>query len=199
MAVTFQLPSDLEDELRGQLRDLHAVAKEALLVSLYRQGKLSHPALAKALGLDRVGTEDVLRKHGVNDHPVSAPARIRRTPGVVGGDARVRDTRIPVWTLVELRKQAGPTSSSWRTSPASRRTIYTPRGITTAVTPPKSTKPSRRRRKASPETASASRAPEVRPICHVACRSYTRTFRSPSQEPNRPASMSRRVAPQRQL
>src|SRR5687768_4497871 len=105
MAVTFQLPTDLEDELRGQLRDLDAVAKEALLVSLYRQGKLSHASLAKALGLDRVGAEDVLRKHGVNDQPANAGERIRKTPGVVGGDARVRDTRIPVWTLVELRKQ----------------------------------------------------------------------------------------------
>ena len=105
MAVTFQLPTDLEDELRSELLDLDAVAKEALLVSLYRQGKLSHASFAKALGLDRVGTEGVLGKHGVNDHPANAGEKIRKTPGVVGGDARVRDTRIPIWTLVELRKQ----------------------------------------------------------------------------------------------
>jgi uncharacterized protein (DUF433 family) len=30
---------------------------------------------------------------------------ITRTPGVSGGDACVRDTRIPVWTLVQLQKQ----------------------------------------------------------------------------------------------
>jgi uncharacterized protein (DUF433 family) len=30
--------------------------------------------------------------------------RISRTPGVVGGDACIRDTRIPVWTLVQLKK-----------------------------------------------------------------------------------------------
>jgi uncharacterized protein (DUF433 family) len=29
---------------------------------------------------------------------------IRRTEGVVGGDARVRNTRIPVWTLVQFKK-----------------------------------------------------------------------------------------------
>jgi uncharacterized protein (DUF433 family) len=29
---------------------------------------------------------------------------IKRTPGVSGGDACVRDTRIPVWTLVGLQK-----------------------------------------------------------------------------------------------
>ena len=67
MAVSFQLPTDLEHELRSELRDLDAEAKEALLVSLYRQGKLSHLAFSKALGLDRFETEDVLRKHNVTE------------------------------------------------------------------------------------------------------------------------------------
>jgi uncharacterized protein (DUF433 family) len=30
---------------------------------------------------------------------------IRSTPGVCGGQARIRDTRIPVWTLVAYRQQ----------------------------------------------------------------------------------------------
>lgn len=67
MTVSFQLPADLERELRGEFRDLEGEAKEALLVSLYRQGKLSHLALSKALGLDRFETEDVLRKHNVTE------------------------------------------------------------------------------------------------------------------------------------
>ena len=67
MTVSFQLPSNLEHELRGPLRDLDAEAKEALLVSLYRQGKLSHLALSKTLSLDRFETEDVLRKHNVTE------------------------------------------------------------------------------------------------------------------------------------
>ena len=67
MAVSFQLPTDLEQELRGRFTDLDSEAKEALLVSLYRQGKLSHFALSKALGLDRFETEDVLRKHNVTE------------------------------------------------------------------------------------------------------------------------------------
>jgi uncharacterized protein (DUF433 family) len=33
-----------------------------------------------------------------------AKAAIRHTDGVVGGDACVRDTRIPVWTLVQMKK-----------------------------------------------------------------------------------------------
>jgi predicted HTH domain antitoxin len=67
MAVSFQLPTELEQELRSRLRNLDAEAKEALLVSLYRQGRLSHLALSRALGLDRFETEDVLRKHNVTE------------------------------------------------------------------------------------------------------------------------------------
>jgi hypothetical protein len=67
MAVSFQLPTDLEHTLRDGLPDLDGEAKEALLVSLYRQRKLSHLALSKALGLDRFETEDVLRKHNVTE------------------------------------------------------------------------------------------------------------------------------------
>jgi uncharacterized protein (DUF433 family) len=35
---------------------------------------------------------------------VTTNERISQTPGVVGGDACIRDTRIPVWTLVQLKK-----------------------------------------------------------------------------------------------
>ncbi|HEY1683619.1 MAG TPA: UPF0175 family protein [Tepidisphaeraceae bacterium] len=67
MSVTFQLPTDLEKNLRHDLKDLDAEAKEAFLVTLYRQGKLSHYALSKALNLDRFETEDVLHKHNVTE------------------------------------------------------------------------------------------------------------------------------------
>ncbi len=30
---------------------------------------------------------------------------IQKTPGICGGQARIRNTRIPVWTLVSLRQQ----------------------------------------------------------------------------------------------
>jgi hypothetical protein len=67
MAVSFQLPSDLEQHLRHDLQDLDLEAKEALLVTLYRQGKLSHFSLSQALGLDRFQTEDLLHKHNVTE------------------------------------------------------------------------------------------------------------------------------------
>lgn len=67
MPVSFQLPTDLEQNLRHNLNDLDAVAKEALLVSLYRQGKLTHHALSQTLGLDRFETENLLHKHNVTE------------------------------------------------------------------------------------------------------------------------------------
>ncbi len=67
MAVVFQLPAELECSLRHDLADLDSQAKEAFLVSMYRQGKLSHVALSEAMGLDRFETEDVLHKHNVTE------------------------------------------------------------------------------------------------------------------------------------
>jgi predicted HTH domain antitoxin len=67
MAVTFQLPADVEQRLRDQKMDLESEAKESFLVDLYRQGNLTHLALSQALGLDRLETEDVLHKHHVTE------------------------------------------------------------------------------------------------------------------------------------
>ncbi|WP_157871910.1 DUF29 family protein [Gloeothece verrucosa] len=36
---------------------------------------------------------------------ISQKSSIQKTPGVCGGNARIRDTRIPVWTLVSFREQ----------------------------------------------------------------------------------------------
>jgi len=65
MTVSFQIPSKMEENLRKDVPDLDAEAKEAFLVALYRQGKVSHCALSEALELDRFETEEVLHKHNV--------------------------------------------------------------------------------------------------------------------------------------
>ncbi len=67
MSVTFQIPGDLEESLRHRIDDLDAAAREALLVTLYRQGEISHVSLSQALGLDRFDTEAVLHKHRVTE------------------------------------------------------------------------------------------------------------------------------------
>jgi len=65
MAVTFQLPRRIEDELRGKLADLDRAAKEAALVDLYRRHLLTHHELAEALDLPRLQVDGVLKEHGV--------------------------------------------------------------------------------------------------------------------------------------
>ena len=67
MAITFQIPPDLEHELRSRLGDLDKAAREAMAVELYRQAKLSHFELSQALGLSRLQTDAVLKRHHVTE------------------------------------------------------------------------------------------------------------------------------------
>ncbi|MDV3353046.1 DUF433 domain-containing protein [Leptothoe sp. LEGE 181152] len=43
---------------------------------------------------------------------------IQQTPGVCGGQARIRNTRIPVWTLVSFHKQGADTEELLRNYPS---------------------------------------------------------------------------------
>jgi Uncharacterised protein family (UPF0175) len=74
MAITFELPKLIEQQLRGEWADFDAVAKEAALVELYRQAKLTHFQLATALGLDRFATDELLKRHQVTEDLQSAEA-----------------------------------------------------------------------------------------------------------------------------
>ncbi|HTQ39421.1 MAG TPA: UPF0175 family protein [Pirellulales bacterium] len=65
--VSFTLPESIEQQLRAQLGDLSAAAKEAALVELYRQDKLSHHELGVALGLSRFEVDGLLKRHHVTE------------------------------------------------------------------------------------------------------------------------------------
>lgn len=65
MSVSFDLPESIERQLREELGDLDAAAKEATLVELYRQGKLSHGKFAEGLGVSRYQADAVLKRYGV--------------------------------------------------------------------------------------------------------------------------------------
>jgi hypothetical protein len=65
MTVSFELPIEIERTLREALGDVGRAAKEALLVDLYRQEKLTHHQLASALGLSRFETDALLKRHEV--------------------------------------------------------------------------------------------------------------------------------------
>jgi predicted HTH domain antitoxin len=65
MTISFELPQSIDQELRTNAADLNREAKEAYLVELYRQHKISQHQLAEALGLSRVEADGVLKKHEV--------------------------------------------------------------------------------------------------------------------------------------
>ena len=67
MSITFSLPTAIEEGLRAQFGDVAAVAKEAALVELYRQGKLSHGQFAEGLGVSRDEANAVLHRHHVTE------------------------------------------------------------------------------------------------------------------------------------
>jgi Uncharacterised protein family (UPF0175) len=67
MAVMIQLPAEVEQRLRAESPDLDAEAKEAMLVELYRQDKLTRYELSLALGLTRFETDAMLKKHNVTE------------------------------------------------------------------------------------------------------------------------------------
>jgi predicted HTH domain antitoxin len=72
MAVTIQLPADLEQRLRAESANLDAEATSALALDLFRRGKLSHSELSKVLGLDRFQTDAYLQRHGAWEGSVTA-------------------------------------------------------------------------------------------------------------------------------
>jgi predicted HTH domain antitoxin len=67
MGINIELPSEIEARLRAELGDVASAGKEAMLVELYREGKISHGDLAEALGLSRYEADGVLKRHGVTE------------------------------------------------------------------------------------------------------------------------------------
>lgn len=74
MPIIFDLPPAIEQQLRGQWADFDAVAKEAALVELYRQRKLTHNDLGTALDMDRFAVDALLKRHQVMEDLITADA-----------------------------------------------------------------------------------------------------------------------------
>ena len=67
MNVSFELPQDIEQQTSHRReRTSTARRREAYLVELYRQERITHHQLAEALGLSRLETEGVLKRHKVS-------------------------------------------------------------------------------------------------------------------------------------
>ena len=66
MNVSFDLPQDIEEQVRREGADLNSEARETYLVELYRQERITQHQLAEALGLSRLETDGVLKRHRVS-------------------------------------------------------------------------------------------------------------------------------------
>ncbi len=65
LTIQIELPPDIEQRLRSQDLNLDAQAKEAFMLELFRQGRLSRNDLGRALSLDRHETEGLLVRHHI--------------------------------------------------------------------------------------------------------------------------------------
>ncbi len=65
--MTFELPQSVELSLRRTFPNLDEEAKTIVLVTLYRDGRLTHHELATALGLTGHEVDDLLKRHGVTE------------------------------------------------------------------------------------------------------------------------------------
>jgi hypothetical protein len=69
MAITIQIPPDIERELRRKDPQLDIKTRDLFLVSNYQSGKLSTGDIADILGFDtRFQAEEWLAAHGANQN-----------------------------------------------------------------------------------------------------------------------------------
>jgi predicted HTH domain antitoxin len=77
MTISFEIPHEIEHALSSNGSDLSDEAREAFLVELYRQDRISHHQLTEALGLSRIETDGVLKRHKVSSGVTAEQMRIQ--------------------------------------------------------------------------------------------------------------------------
>ena len=65
MTISFEIPRDIEQQIRENGADLNREAKEVYLMEQYRQAKITHRQLQEALELSFHETEQLLSSRGV--------------------------------------------------------------------------------------------------------------------------------------
>lgn len=65
MRISFEIPPDIEDLLRPDLDDLDIKARDAFLLELYREGRISHALLRESLGLSFHESERLIKDRGM--------------------------------------------------------------------------------------------------------------------------------------
>lgn len=72
MSVVIELSAEIEAALRESNGNVNQAAKEALVVEMYRQGRLTHSQFSNSLGLSRDEANGLLKRHGVQEDLISA-------------------------------------------------------------------------------------------------------------------------------
>ena len=72
MSISFDLPAAVEEQLRRDHANLDGLAKEAALVELYRQARITQHQLAESLGKTRFEIDELLKQHNVIEDLVTA-------------------------------------------------------------------------------------------------------------------------------
>jgi hypothetical protein len=87
MNISFEIPPDIEQQIRTDGSDLNRDAKEVYLMEQFRQAKLSHRQLEDALGLSFYETEELLKRRGLGQDidPAEFEASRERTRKVRPG------------------------------------------------------------------------------------------------------------------
>jgi hypothetical protein len=65
MTISFEIPHEIEQQIRTEGVDLDRDAKEVYLMEQYRQAKISHRQLEEALDLSFHETERLLKQRGL--------------------------------------------------------------------------------------------------------------------------------------
>jgi predicted HTH domain antitoxin len=65
LTITLNFPPAIEEQVLRQSIDLEAEVAEALIISLFRRGRITHHQLSQVLQLDRFETDIWLRSRGV--------------------------------------------------------------------------------------------------------------------------------------
>jgi hypothetical protein len=65
MTISFELPHDIEQQVRAEVADLNREAREVYLMEQYRQARITHRQLEEALALGFHETEVLLKRRGM--------------------------------------------------------------------------------------------------------------------------------------
>lgn len=70
MTISFEIPQDIEQQIRFHGGDLNREARESYLLELYRQERISHAQLREALDVSFHEAERLIKERGA-EHDIS--------------------------------------------------------------------------------------------------------------------------------